>query len=89
MKENHSIQVQNHSCGRIIQLVNAALDGSLSSSEDAQFLAEIKSCQHCLNKYEIEKSFKSFLKSKMNHRPISPELIKGIKSKINQLNMES
>lgn len=88
MKENQSLLVKNHSCSRIIQLVNAALDGALSPSEEAQFLEEIKTCNHCLNKYEIEKSFKTFLKSKMNHRTVNIDLINSIKFKINQLNNE-
>ncbi len=59
------------------------LDGALSNEESREFLTEIKNSPEHLAKLQKEKTFREFLRNKVNRRPVSPSLINSIKSKIN------
>lgn len=59
------------------------LDGALSNEESREFLTDVKSSPENLVKLQKEKSFREFLRKKVNRRSVSPALINSIKSKIN------
>jgi hypothetical protein len=59
------------------------LDGALSNEESRSFLKDIKDSPEQLAKLQKEKSFREFLRKKVNRRSVSPALINSIKSKIN------
>ncbi len=59
------------------------LDGALSNEESRNFLTEIKDSPEQFSKLQKEKSFREFLRKKVNRRSVSPALIDSIKSKIN------
>jgi len=59
------------------------LDGALSNEESREFLTDIKNSPEQLAKLQKEKSFREFLRKKVNRRSVSPALINSIKSKIN------
>ena len=75
-------QTTTHNCSETIKRVVLSLDGYLSESEEVDFLKEVNCCDQCLEKYEIEQSFKQFLVSKISHRKVDPSLIDQIKNKI-------
>lgn len=66
-----------------MKLVSIALDGGMSPSEEQHFLEEISKCDYCLTRFEIEKSFKQFLQTKVNKKPVSQSCIDSIKAKLN------
>jgi len=71
---------QNHK--DFLNKVSMYLDGALSNEEERNLLFEIKKSPELLEKYKMEKSFREFLRSKVNRRSVSPTLIKSIKDKI-------
>jgi hypothetical protein len=66
-----------------MKLVSIALDGGMTPAEEQHFLEEISKCDYCLSRFQIEKSFKQFLQTKVNKKPVSENCIKAIKAKIN------
>lgn len=69
-------------CKDTLKNVMMALDGELSSDEEKAFLAHVNHCSRCLEKYEIEKSFKQFLTEKILRHHIPDQLVDQIRSRI-------
>ncbi len=84
MENQHSHQ-HHHNCQKIMALVAQVLDGELTREEEKQFLDELNQCSCCLDKFSIEKSFKEFLKYKIEKRSVSSECIESIRKKIQVL----
>jgi anti-sigma factor (TIGR02949 family) len=73
-----------HDCSSVIQRVNLALDGELTQTEMQNFLGELNRCDHCLKTYNIEKSFKDFLISKLDRKMMPQDARQSIREKISQ-----
>ena len=58
------------------------LDGALSNEEASTFMIDVKNSPEHLARLKEEKSFREFLRKKVNRRSVSPALINSIKSKI-------
>ncbi len=71
-----------HDCTKIIEKVYLVLDGELTIEEETSFMHEIDQCSYCLEKFNIEKSFKMFMANKMERKNGSAHLIAAIKEKI-------
>ena len=71
-----------YDCKETMKHVMMALDGELSQDEEVEFLSHINHCSRCLEKYEIEKSFKQFLTEKISRHNIPSQLIDQIRSRI-------
>ena len=71
-----------HDCTALMRKVMMSLDGEMTEQEEKEFLADINQCSHCLDNYQIEKSFKQFLSSKLKRLSIPSSLIKDIRNKI-------
>lgn len=69
-------------CKETLRNVMMALDGELSDEEEKAFLSHINCCSRCLEKYEIEKSFKQFLSNKISRHHIPGQLVDQIRSRI-------
>ncbi len=79
----------NHDCSSVISKVFLALDGELNAQEEKELLAEVNRCSHCLEHYNIEKSFKDFLQQKIESRKAKSNIISSIKTKIKELSIRS
>ena len=75
---------QNHTGNNFSNRVISYLDGRLDNQEERELLAEMKSCPSCLEKYSKEKAFRTFIRSKVSRKKVSPVLIQSIKDKIRQ-----
>ena len=75
----------HHNCKDIISKVFLILDGELSIDEEKEFLNELNCCTSCLEKYNIERSFKSFLCAKINKKTVSIETVSTIKAQLNAM----
>ena len=71
-----------YDCKETLKHVMMALDDELSEDEQKAFLSHINCCSKCLEKYEIEKSFKIFLTEKISRHSIPSQLIDQIRSRI-------
>ena len=74
-----------HECTKLLSKVFLALDGELSDEEEKSFLAELNDCSCCLNQFEIEKMFKSYLCDKVHKKQVAPEVISAIKARIKEI----
>ena len=52
------------------------------TEEEKTFLSHLNCCNQCLEKFEIEKSFKQFLTEKISRHPIPSQLVDQIRSRI-------
>ncbi len=68
---------------QLMKKVNMYLDNELSKEEERALLQEIKQNPTYYELLHKEKSFKEFLKSRLQRRQVSPTLIQSIKNKIN------
>ncbi|MBK9731155.1 MAG: zf-HC2 domain-containing protein [Chitinophagaceae bacterium] len=80
LKAKSNAKVYN--CKETMKHVMLALDGELSADEEKAFLSHINHCSRCLEKYEIEKTFKQFLTEKISRHPIPGQLVDQIRSRI-------
>ncbi len=71
-----------YNCQETMKHVMMALDGELSADEEIAFLSHINHCSRCLEKYEIEKSFKQFLTERISRHHIPGQLVEQIRSRI-------
>jgi hypothetical protein len=69
-------------CEDIILKLEAMLDGDDDVMKDDVFLEKVKNCEYCLEQYEIEKSFKELLKSRIKGIMVSNTLVQSIKDKL-------
>lgn len=66
----------------LVQKVTMYLDNELSENEERELLQDIQSNPAYLKVLSQEKSFREFIKSKIQRRKPSPALIQSIKEKI-------
>lgn len=71
-----------HDCSALMKKVMMSLDGEMNEQEETEFLKDINQCSHCLENYNIEKSFKQFLHDKLKRKSISRSFIENIKAQI-------
>jgi len=62
--------------------VNMYLDNELTKTEERALLQELKQNPVYFDLLNKEKSFREFLKSRLQRRQVSPSLIQSIKDKI-------
>jgi len=74
--------VRKHNCNDTLKKVMLALDNELSAEEEKKLLEEVNSCSYCLEKFHIEKTFKSYLCEKIKRRHVSPQIIEQIRIRI-------
>lgn len=73
---------KHHNCDEMLNKVMKALDGGYSHEEEKKFLDDLKECSCCLETYNIEMSFKTFLCHKVRRKKVSKDLIENIKTQI-------
>lgn len=67
----------------LFKRVHMYLDGELKKEEEAKLLREIQSDPGYMAILSKERSFREFIKSKLQRRKVSPALIQNIKDTIN------
>lgn len=89
MKEKNGVGLKKHGspysdseCEEIIRKLEAMLDGDQDVTQDKEFMDKVKNCDYCLEQYEIEKSFKELVKSKIKGLMVSSSLVQSIKDKL-------
>ena len=71
-----------HDCNSTLKKVMLALDNELNEEEEKKLLEEVNSCSHCLEKFHIEKTFKSYLCEKIKRRHVSAQIVEQIRIRI-------
>jgi anti-sigma factor (TIGR02949 family) len=71
-----------HNCDATLKKVMLALDDELSDEEEKALLEEVKSCSYCLQKFEIEKTFKEYLCQKIKRHAVPSNITEQIRARI-------
>ncbi len=79
----------HNNCNETLKKVEAALDGQLSADEEKDLWDHLQKCNGCLDRYHIEKDFKSFLHARINRVQISPEAIENIRFQIQSIDQSN
>ena len=82
---NKLFDMCQHDCKKVADKIFLLLDGELEAEEEKKIIAEVNRCSHCLEHYNLDKTFKDFVKAKMEKKCCSEKLKAEIKSKIAQL----
>ncbi len=66
----------------LVRKVTMYLDNALSKEAERELLREIKSNPNYMELLHKEKSFREFVKSRVQRRSVSPALVQSIKERI-------
>jgi len=68
--------------GTLMNRVGMYLDNELTKQEERDLLLEIKTNPQLMEFFNKEKSFREFIRNKVQRRQVSPALVQNIKEKI-------
>ena len=66
-------------------LLNLLLDGEANKDEEKYLIKHLDSCIECYHCYELEKTIKEALKSRIKNEPLPQDLANNIKLRIKEL----
>ena len=69
-------------CQRCLELLQLITDGEATPEEETQFHKHIDECLPCYETYNLEKSIKEMIQTKLEKKQVPEDLIRSIKSKI-------
>jgi mycothiol system anti-sigma-R factor len=72
-------------CFKVVEKIPQYLDGEMSEFEIPIFLEHVEHCHKCLEKYEIEKTFKDLVRQKCERKCVNAQQVNLIKNKISML----
>jgi anti-sigma factor (TIGR02949 family) len=81
-REEHHGSHQHNDCNDILNQVQLALDGELSQEALLALEGHLHKCSECLKRHDIEKAFKTFLRSRIERKQISPLMVNRIREKL-------
>jgi anti-sigma factor (TIGR02949 family) len=73
---------QSSPCIQCLENLYLMIDNEATKDQEAFFNKHIEECIPCFDSYSLEKSVKDFLYHKLERKPVPPELVESIKSKI-------
>lgn len=87
---HHSGPNHDHNnCNETLKRVEAALDGQLSAAEEKDLWDHLQKCDGCLDRYHIEKDFKSFLRARIDRVQITSSVIENIRLQIQSIDQSN
>ncbi len=89
MEQKGSCTLTKAACKSLFEQMLQAIDGQLSATEQHQVLATIAQHPCCFEKMTIVQSYKSFLCSKLERKPVPHDLIAAIKDKVSRLSSDT
>lgn len=76
---------KDNMCFKVVEKIPQYLDGEMSEFEIPIFLEHVEHCHKCLEKYEIEKTFKDLVRQKCERKCVNAQQVNLIKNKISML----
>ncbi len=70
------------SCKKCLELLELITDNEASSEEEKRFREHINACLPCYESFNLEKSIKEMLQTKLEKKQVPEDLIESIKLKI-------
>ena len=84
-KNHHECVQTKEECNRIFDMMIRSLDGELSFDEEHALMEKMQASPCCVQKFELEKSYKEFLCNKITRKHVSVDLVKSIKAKVQEI----
>lgn len=81
-KENSTEMCQESK--KCIEILELLLDGEADPDQEDFFRNHIEKCMPCYQHYNLEKTIKEILKTKIEKKPVPQDLVDSIKSKIKE-----
>ena len=72
-------------CVKCLQNLYLMVDGEASGEQEEFFNNHIDKCIPCFDSYSLEKSVKTFLQTRIEHKSVPIQLISDIKNKIREI----
>lgn len=77
---------KHHDCTEVIEKVELLLDGELNAKDEQDVLCELQRCMHCLNEYNLEKRFKTFIQERVSKKCMPSPCLSKIKESLSKEN---
>ena len=78
-------QLPKHDCRNFLKKVFLVLDDEVPEDEKNLFILDIQRCKSCLDHYQIEKTFKEFILTKVERKNCSSKLKEDILTQIQSI----
>jgi anti-sigma factor (TIGR02949 family) len=72
------------SCCDCIESLHLVIDGEATKDQEDHFMSHIDDCQPCYKSFELEKSVKELLQTKIDKKSCPPQVIENIRAKLGQ-----
>lgn len=69
---------------KCIEILELLLDGEASKEQEAFYYDHIEKCMPCYQYYNLDKTIKEILKTKIERKPVPQDLVSNIKLKIKE-----
>lgn len=73
---------QKATCCDCVKSLQLVVDGEASKEQEAYFMNHLDDCMPCYNSYQLEKSVKEILRSKIEKKNCPPHVIENIRTKL-------
>lgn len=83
-KENQEQEVMCQESKKCIEILELLLDGEATAEQEGFFKSHIEKCMPCYRYYDLEKSIKEILQTKVERKAVPRDLVDSIKSKIRE-----
>ncbi|RZV58199.1 MAG: hypothetical protein EX254_10070 [Flavobacteriaceae bacterium] len=79
---------RQHDCEQTLINLQTLLDSELSKEEEDRLIAEINKCPACLRHYNVEQSFKTFVKNRCKKK-VDPRVLENIRTLVEETGREA
>jgi len=80
----NNLRGQSGSCEECLQILELIVDGEATAMQEKHFQDHIDQCLPCFETFNLERSIKTLLQTKLGQKPVPSDLIASIKSRINE-----
>lgn len=81
---NSAESCPNNDCQKVAGMMHAVIDDEVTEAEMAFFKEHLDDCQHCLDKYDVEKGLLSRVREKLTRKCCPEKTMAQIKAKIKE-----
>jgi hypothetical protein len=78
----HQCTLPKEKCKALYDRILLALDGSLSHSDEKVLFDEVKEHTCCFDKMDKQKSYKEFVRTRLQRKQVPQEIIVAIRNKV-------
>lgn len=88
MDQNGKCTLPKHRCIELYGRMMQAMNGELTLEQEEQFLLEVQQYPCCFEKFDLARSYKQFICTRLQRKAVPIQLIVSIKSKVQELSTQ-